>query len=51
MRGSHDPRVVLRNVHEDLIQLHVLLREGVNQVVVMHTGDRENRLAISFGVV
>ena len=51
MCGTHDSRVVLRDVHEYLVQFDVLLREGMNQIVVMHPGNGENRLAISFGVV
>ena len=44
VRRAHDPRVVDADVHEQLVELDVLLRVGADQVVVLQAGDREHRL-------
>ena len=43
MRRAHDPRVVDGDVHEKLVELHVLLRVGVEQIVELQAGDGEHR--------
>ena len=48
---AHDPRVVNRDVHKKLVEIDVLLRMGVDQVVKMMAGDREHRLAVELGVI
>ena len=47
----HDAGVVDRNVHEHAVEVHVLLRVRVDEVVVMVSGDGQNRLAIELGIV
>ena len=51
MGRAHDARVVDGDVHEQLVELDVLLGEGVDQVVVLQPGDRQHRLAVELGVV
>ena len=51
MRRSHDPLVVLGDVHEQPVQGDVLLRVRSDQVVIGHAGDREHRLPIQLSVV
>src|SRR5438552_16528946 len=51
MCRSHDARVVLRDVHEQLVELDVLLRVGADEVVKWHPGDREHRLSVELRVV
>src|SRR5205823_2781413 len=46
-----DALVVDGHVHEDLVELDVLLSEGADQVVVGHAGDGEDRCAVHLGVV
>ena len=51
MCRPHDSRVVLRDIHEELVELDVLLREGADEVVKGHPRDRQHRLAVEFRVV
>jgi len=51
MGGPHHPRVVDGDVLVDLVEVEVLLGEGVDQIVIMMSGDREHRLAVHFGVI
>ena len=43
--------VVDAHVHEKLVELDVLLRVRVDQVVELKAGDRQHRLAVELGVV
>ena len=47
----HDALVVGGHVHEQLVQVHVLLVMGADQVVEGVAGDRQHRLAVALGVV
>ena len=49
--GAHDALVEDGDVHEELVELDVLLGEGADQVVIVHAGDREHGLAVELGVV
>src|SRR5262249_43091072 len=51
MGGAHDPRVVDADVEEQLVELDVLLRQRVEQIMKLQSGDREHRLPIKLGVV
>jgi hypothetical protein len=51
MVRTHDTRVVNGDVHEYLVEFHVLLRMGVNQVVILQARDGQNRLAVKLRVV
>ena len=51
MGRAHDPRVVDGDVHVKLVELDVLLREGMEQVVELEAGDGEHRRLIQFGVI
>src|SRR5262249_39624193 len=51
MRRSHDPAVVDADVHEQFIELDVLLGMGMQEVVELQTRDREHRLTIELGIV
>lgn len=47
----HHAAVVDAHIHEQLVELHVLLRERVQQVVKPEARDGEHRLAVELGVV
>jgi hypothetical protein len=49
--GSHDPRVVHREVLEDPAEIDVLLPEGVDEVVVLVARDREHGLTVHLRIV
>src|SRR5690606_34745469 len=51
MARAHDPGIVERDVLEELVQLYVLLRVGVDQVVELHSRDRDDRHALELGVI
>ena len=38
--------VVIGNIHEQLVSFDILLGEGADQVVILHAGDGEYRLAV-----
>ena len=44
VRRAHDPRVVDRDIHEQLVELDILLGVRVHQVVELHAGDRQHGL-------
>ena len=46
---DHD--VVLGDVHEELLEVDLLLIAGAEQVGLLHTGDREDRLMVELRVV
>ena len=48
---SHDARVIDADIHEELVQLHILLGIGVEQVVELQARDRHHGGAIELGVV
>ena len=48
---SHDAHAVLRDVHEDFVQLDILLREGPDQIVKRHPGNSEHRHVVKPRVV
>src|SRR5437879_4421913 len=49
--GAHHPRVVAGDVHEEAVEINVLLRMGFNQVVEMVAGDCQDRFAVELRVV
>ena len=51
MFRTHDPRVIQSHVHEQAIQVHVLLRKGIDEIMKMMAGDRQHRLSIELGII
>ena len=51
VRHPHDPGRVDGHVGEHPVQVHVLLGVGVDQVVEVVAGDRQDRLAVALGVI
>ena len=51
VRRAHAARVVYADVLEQLVELHVLLRARVCEIVKLHARDGEHRLPVQFGVV
>ena len=51
VRGAHDALAVLRDVHEQPVEGHVLLGVGADEVVIRHAGDGKDRLAVEGRVV
>ena len=51
MRRPHDARIVDADIHEELVQLHVLLGVGVEKIVELKSGNRDHRSAVELGVV
>src|SRR5918999_6600605 len=51
VRRSHDSGVVNCYIHKDAIEIDVLLRMSVYQIMVMVAGDRQDRLAIELCVI
>ena len=49
--GPHDSFVEHSDVYEHLVERHILLGVGPDQVVKLHSGDCQHRLAVEFGVV
>ena len=49
--GTHDALVEDRDIHEQLVQIDVLLIVHADQVVERVSGDREHRLLIALRVV
>jgi hypothetical protein len=49
--GAHDAARVDADVLEDAVQVHVLLRMRVDEIVVMVPGDGEDGLPVELGVV
>jgi hypothetical protein len=51
MGRPHDALVVGGNVHEELVQVHILLVMGADQVVEGMTRDGQDRLPVALGIV
>ena len=51
MGGTHDVLVENRDIHEELVESHVLLGIGPDQVVKLQSGDREYGLTVKFRIV
>src|SRR3979490_858729 len=51
MRRPHDAGVVDTDIHEQLVELDVLLGVGVHEVVILQTGDGEHGRAVELGVI
>jgi hypothetical protein len=51
VRRPHDAAIVNRDIHEQPIQIDVLLRVSVYEIVVVMAGNRQHRLAVEFRVV
>src|SRR5687767_3042024 len=49
--GSHHALVEDTCIDEKLIELHILLGEGPDQIVIMQTGESQHRLAVELGIV
>ena len=48
---SHHARVIYAHVHEQPIEIHILLGERVDQIVKLQTRDCEDRLPVELGVI
>jgi hypothetical protein len=51
MIGTHHSFIKDTCVDEELIELHVLLRERPDQIVIMQSSESEHRLTIKLGIV
>ena len=51
MAGSHDALVELGDIHEELVEINVLLIMSSDQVVKSMPGDGQHRLAVAFRIV
>jgi hypothetical protein len=51
MRRPHNAGVVDTNIHEQLVELDVLLGVGVHKVVILQASDGEHGRAVELGVV
>jgi hypothetical protein len=51
LQWAHDPGRIERHVLEQLGMIHVLLREGVDEIVIGQAGDRNHGGLVKFGVV
>ena len=51
MRRPHDAGVVDTDIHEQLVELDVLLGVGVHEIMILQAGDGEHGRAIEFGVI
>jgi hypothetical protein len=51
MRGTHDPRVVHAHVHEQLVEFDILLGVGMQKIVELQAGYREDRLTVELCVI
>ena len=51
MVRSHDARVVHRDIHKNFVELDVLLRMSVYEIVILQSRERENRGAIELRIV
>ena len=47
----HDALVVTGDIHEDFVQLHILLAIGAGEITELHAGDRKHRCLIHLGVI
>ena len=51
MRRPHHARAVNRNIQKHAVEVDILLRMRVDQIVKMMPGDREHRLAVHLRVI
>lgn len=51
VRRPHDALVVGRDIHEELVEINVLLVMRADQIVEGMTGDCEHWLAIAFRII
>jgi hypothetical protein len=51
MRRSHDAGIVNTYIHEQFVELDILLSVGVYEVMILQAGDGEHGRAIELGVV
>jgi hypothetical protein len=51
VRSAHHPLVVTSDIHEDLVQLDVLLRKRARHIAVLHPGNCQNRLLVHLRVI
>jgi len=51
MFRPHHARVVDGDIHINLVEIHILLRVGIDQIVKMMTRDGKHRHSVEFGVV
>ena len=49
--AAHHPLVVAGHIDEELVERNILLREGADQVAMLHPGDGQNRRPVHLGVV
>ncbi len=48
---THHSLVVGSYIHENLVQIHILLVMGANQIVERVPSNRQNRLPVAFRIV
>ena len=48
---SHHAGVVNRHVHEYAIQINILLRVRIDQIVIVVPGNRQDRLAVQLRII
>jgi len=51
MRRPHHPHVVLGDVHEEFVELDVLLRVGAEKVMELQAGNRQHRHPVELRVI
>src|SRR5918996_1373267 len=51
MGRAHDSRIVDSDIHKDAIQINILLRMRIDEVVIMVAGDSQDGLAVQLCVV
>ncbi len=51
VRRAHDALVIAGYIHEELVELDVLLRKRAGNVLELHAGNRKHRLLVHLGVV
>ena len=51
MFRPHHPGRIHRHVHQQPVEVHILLRVGVDEVVIVVAGDGEHWLLIELGIV
>ena len=51
MCGTHDPLAIRRDVHEHLVEVHVLLVVGPDQIMEGVAGDRQDMLPVELRVI
>ena len=51
MSSTHDAGIIDSDVFEQFIELDILLRVGIDQIVKLHPCDGQHRRAIELGIV